>query len=180
MSDNSADVRPGHRIIKGRWWRITDPSIPNPLRQQLVNELMAARRAIAAANRSDDDAARRRARRRVQCAKIALGERGPAWWLPMDAGAFALRADATLRSLLQHRRPDASLCPSDVSRVIGADRWRAVQPLVLDRLWLLQERGVVVITQGGEPVDSDARGPVRVRRGPEFAQDVGTDEVVPD
>ena len=161
MSDGHLDARPGHRIIKGRWWRITDPSIPDGLRQQLVNELMDARRAVAAANRSDDAVARRHARQRVQRAKIALGERGPKWWLPMHDDAIAQRAEATLRALLQHRRPDASLCPSEVSRVIGADRWRSVQPLVLDCVWSLQERGSLMVTQRGEPVDQAARGPIR-------------------
>lgn len=31
-------------MVDGRRWRATDPSIPEPLRQELVNELMAARR----------------------------------------------------------------------------------------------------------------------------------------
>lgn len=31
-------------VIDGRRWRATDPSIPEPLRQELVNNLMAARR----------------------------------------------------------------------------------------------------------------------------------------
>jgi hypothetical protein len=35
--------------IDGRRWRRSDPLIPESLRQQLVNELMFARRAVAAA-----------------------------------------------------------------------------------------------------------------------------------
>lgn len=67
-------------IINGRRWRATDPSLPEERRQELVDELMSARRAVAAAKRSDDAVAEREARDRVHAAKVALGERGPKWW----------------------------------------------------------------------------------------------------
>ena len=67
-------------IIDGRRWRATDPSIPEERRQELVNELMAARRAVGAAKRAGDESAERAARDRVHAAKVALGERGPKWW----------------------------------------------------------------------------------------------------
>ena len=67
-------------IIDGRKWRATDPSIPEERRQELVNELMSARRAVGAAKRKNDVAAERQARDRVHAAKVALGERGPPWW----------------------------------------------------------------------------------------------------
>ncbi len=41
---------------------------------------MQARRAKGIAIRSQDQAARELARQAVDAAKIALGERGPAWW----------------------------------------------------------------------------------------------------
>ncbi len=66
-----------HRVIRGRRWRVSDPRIPERLRQTLVDELMAARRAVKVAT---DAAAERAARRRVHQAKVALGERGLAWW----------------------------------------------------------------------------------------------------
>ena len=69
-----------HVIIDGRRWRATDPSIPEERRQELVNELMSARRAVRAAKRAGDEQAERAARDRVHAAKVALGERGPAWW----------------------------------------------------------------------------------------------------
>ena len=81
----------GYQRIRGRLWRISDPSIPDNLRQQLVNELMAARRAIAAAKRTGCDPALRQARQRVQSAKIALGERGPRWWQTLDEADTELR-----------------------------------------------------------------------------------------
>lgn len=67
---------PTRRRIGGRWWRISDPRIPPRWRQVLVDELMAARRAV----RDTDGAARRAARDRVHDAKVALGERGLRWW----------------------------------------------------------------------------------------------------
>ena len=67
-------------IIDGRRWRATDPSIPEERRQELVNELMDARRAVGAAKRAEDEEAERAARARVHAAKVALGERGPKWW----------------------------------------------------------------------------------------------------
>lgn len=67
-------------IIDGRRWRATDPSIPEERRQELVNELMKARRDVGAAKRAGDAAAEADARSRVHAAKVALGERGPKWW----------------------------------------------------------------------------------------------------
>ena len=69
-----------HVIIDGRRWRASDPSIPEERRQELVDELMSARRAVGAAKRAGDEAAERAARDRVHAAKVALGERGPKWW----------------------------------------------------------------------------------------------------
>lgn len=71
-------------IIDGRRWRATDPSIPEERRQELVDELMKARRDIAAAKRAGDAPAEAEARARVHAAKVALGERGPKWWEPAN------------------------------------------------------------------------------------------------
>jgi hypothetical protein len=71
-------------VVRGRLWRCTDPSLPEPERQRLVAALMAARRAVAAARRAGDDEALAAARAAVDEAKRALGERGPVWW---DDGA---------------------------------------------------------------------------------------------
>ena len=71
----------GHYVvIDGRRWRATDPSIPEERRQELVNELMSARRAVGAAKKAGDEDAERAARKRVNAAKVALGERGEPWW----------------------------------------------------------------------------------------------------
>jgi hypothetical protein len=69
-------------IVRGRLWRASNPTLSDDERQCLVSELMAARRAVKAA--ADDKAALADSRKRVNAAKIALGERGPVWW---DDGA---------------------------------------------------------------------------------------------
>ncbi len=71
----------GHYVvIEGRRWRATNPNLTEDVRQQLVNELMDARRAVGAALRAKDAAAEKAARARVNQAKVGLGERGPKWW----------------------------------------------------------------------------------------------------
>ena len=67
-------------VVRGRLWRRSDPGLDPARREELVAELMAARRAKAAALRSGDAAAREAARARADAAKHALGERGPVWW----------------------------------------------------------------------------------------------------
>src|SRR4051812_614744 len=67
-------------VVRGRLWRTSNTALAADERERLVRKLMRARRDVAAANRSDDDAMRSRARRRVNEAKVALGERGPVWW----------------------------------------------------------------------------------------------------
>jgi uncharacterized protein len=67
-----------HRVIEGRRWRVSDPRIPEDVRQALINELMSARRAVRDAG---DATGERAARDRVHDAKVALGERGLEWWV---------------------------------------------------------------------------------------------------
>lgn len=67
-------------IVNGRRWRATNPNVPEERRQALVNDLMQARRDVAKAKRLGDEDAEREARRRVNDAKVALGERGKPWW----------------------------------------------------------------------------------------------------
>jgi hypothetical protein len=66
-------------VVRGRLWRRSDPRLPARRRQELVDELMNARRAVGRALRSDA-AALPAARAAVDAAKTALGERGPVWW----------------------------------------------------------------------------------------------------
>lgn len=64
-------------VVRARCWRCSNPSLPAAEREQLVHELMAARRAVQQAAAPDDMAP---ARARVHAAKCSLGERGPVWW----------------------------------------------------------------------------------------------------
>ena len=67
-------------LVRGRLWRRANPNLAEADRQRHVDALMAARRDVAGGNRTGDAAVVRDARRRVQAAKVALGERGPVWW----------------------------------------------------------------------------------------------------
>lgn len=67
-------------VVRGRLWRMSDPSLSDDDREKLVSKLMSGRRGVAEANRSGDVAAMREARATVDKAKKALGERGPVWW----------------------------------------------------------------------------------------------------
>lgn len=78
MTRTTADGR--YIVVRGRLWRASDPGLDKDVRQALVDELMAARRAVARADRSGDAAALATARAAVDAAKRGLGERGPVWW----------------------------------------------------------------------------------------------------
>lgn len=116
-------------IIDGRRWRASDPRIPAALKQSLVDELMAARRAVQHAKGTQP--ALRLARQRVQDAKVALGERGHPWWLAQDDAAIARRIDAAARALASGGRVVAA---TDVAKIAGGTEWRSLLPLVRERL----------------------------------------------
>ena len=64
-------------VVRGRLWRMADPSLNEMQRSALVKELMDARRALTGTPTPQAKAAARQA---VHRAKVALGERGPVWW----------------------------------------------------------------------------------------------------
>jgi hypothetical protein len=131
------------------------------LRQELVNELMVARRAVRNAK---SDAAMRRARRRVNDAKVALGERGYAWWLPPEPVATGRRVEAAIMALLRSRRSGASICPSDVARIVGGKTWRAMLPMVRERAVKMSGRGRIDILRRGRVVkENPTAGVLRYR-----------------
>jgi len=68
-------------VVQGRLWRVSNPGLPADLNHALVQQLMDARRAVKAALRTQDPHGLLQARACVDAAKIALGERGPVWWL---------------------------------------------------------------------------------------------------
>ncbi len=151
-----------HVVVGGRRWQATDPEIPDALRAELTAALMAARRAVGQA--AGDPVRRAEARRRVHDAKLALGERGPGWWLAAPDHRRD-RAAATIRALLAGRRAGASVCPSEIARVAYGSQWRArlgeVRAVAAD----LAGAGTIEITQRGGVVDpaGPIRGPVRFR-----------------
>jgi hypothetical protein len=65
-------------VVRGRLWRLSNPELDPQEREILVQELMAARRAVRSAK--GDTEALAKARAQVDTAKRALGERGPVWW----------------------------------------------------------------------------------------------------
>lgn len=67
-------------VVRGRLWRLSNPHLDPEQRQQLVDQLMRARREVGLAVKAGDKDAERRARAAVDAAKHALGERGPVWW----------------------------------------------------------------------------------------------------
>lgn len=122
-----------HIIVGGRTWRATDPAIPDGLKQELVNELMSARRAIKRGDLT--------ARRRVQAAKTALGERGEPWWEQTSEGRKR-RAVDVINTLLR-ARPDGAVTSVEVARVIGGDDYIDLVETVMreqdEEAWLLDD-----------------------------------------
>lgn len=157
-----------HFIVDGRKWRATDPGIPEKLRTELVAELMDARRALKTA--AGDEDATKAARRRVQDAKVALGERGEPWWEPPSPEGRQERLAAAIRTLLRHRDPDKTICPSDAARVAGGEHWREAMDPARAVAGELAGTGVIEVRQRGEEVELDqVKGPVRLARGPAWA-----------
>jgi len=153
-------------VVDGRRWRASDPAIPPKLRQELVDELMDARRAVGQAKRTGDPAAERAARDRVQAAKVALGERGHPWWDEPTDESDRERLEAAILALSARRGPDRTICPSDAARITGGEGWRRLMEPARDVARRLARDGVVEVTQKGERLDPNAewRGPVRIRR----------------
>ena len=89
-------------VVDGRRWRATDPALTEPIRRELVSELMAARRAVKAAGGNADELAE--ARSRVHDAKVALGERGEPWWEVATEAGRKQREAASERALARARR----------------------------------------------------------------------------
>lgn len=131
MSDGGPErTESGHHVvIGGRRWRATDPSIPEALRQELVNALMAARRAV----RTDETA-----RAAVQDAKVALGERGEPWWEGTTAEGRLDRVRRAARALLRQRGDDGAVTVAELAAlspgagIEEADALAAVRDLTGD------------------------------------------------
>ncbi|WP_341520192.1 hypothetical protein AABC73_17080 [Pseudomonas sp. G.S.17] len=88
-------------VVKGQLWRCSNPSLPEELRQQLVSELMSARREVRQAKSAEDDSRLKLARARVQASKVALGERGPVWTTRLTMARTGLTASMCTSALAQ-------------------------------------------------------------------------------
>jgi hypothetical protein len=78
-SDQYPDTPDGrYFVVQGRLWRKSNPGLGDDERERLVRELMSARRAVRDAK--GESFATSEARKRVNTAKVALGERGAIWW----------------------------------------------------------------------------------------------------
>lgn len=147
----------------GRRWRKTDPTVPEPFRSRLVKELMSARRAVKAALAENNEAALAAARRRVNDAKVALGERGYPWWETPSEEELAERVQACILALARGLNEGKTICPSEVARTLFADQWRDNMELVRDIASSLAEESAVEILQKGQVVKPPFRGPIRIR-----------------
>ncbi len=75
------------------------------------------------------------------------------------------RLEQAIDALLDQRRPDATICPSEAARAVDPEGWRELMPAARAAAGRLASAGAVEVTQGGAVVDvATARGPVRVRR----------------
>ncbi|MZE74965.1 DUF3253 domain-containing protein [Streptomyces sp. SID5789] len=76
--------------------------------------------------------------------------------------------ERAILELLDRRRPEATICPSDAARAVyegDDDGWRALMEPARRAARRLAEAGEVTVTQRGRKVDpATARGPVRIRR----------------
>ncbi|WP_247828064.1 DUF3253 domain-containing protein [Arthrobacter antioxidans] len=70
---------------------------------------------------------------------------------------------AEILRIAAQRGGGKTLCPSEAARGIGGDRWRDLMPAARRIAFDLAGEGLVHVTQHGEPVAPDARGPIRIR-----------------
>ncbi len=91
---------------------------------------------------------------------------------PERSPETALRAE--ILRIAQQRGSAKTLCPSEAARSIGSEAWRDLMPAARRIAFELAVTGHVDVTQHGEPVGVDVRGPVRIRWvDPESEPDVG-------
>lgn len=84
-------------------------------------------------------------------------------------GATDRALERAIVSLLAGRAGRATICPSEAARAVGGEDWRPLMEPARAAARRLVAAGQVEMTQRGAVVDpSTARGPVRIRRGPDF------------
>ena len=147
---------------------MSDPAIPEPLRRELVGELMDARRAVGAAKRASDPAAERRARDRVHTAKVALGERGPTWWDGHDADDRRARVEACLVALLRARGEGAEVGAGEAARAAGGGARGTGAAVAVEVGESLARAGRILVHREGAGAAGGAPEAVLLARGPDF------------
>jgi len=94
------------------------------------------------------------------CSKICRSRRLRAADLALEAAAVAL---------LRARPGRSDISPSEVAQRVGGEEWQSRLEESRMAARRLANRGIVEITQHNQTVDiSTARGPIRLRRGPQF------------
>jgi hypothetical protein len=74
------------------------------------------------------------------------------------------KIETAILSTAIHRGTEKSTCPSEIARMLFPDDWREHMKDVLGVAIDLHNKGSVVITQKGIPVDvKDIKGPVRIK-----------------
>ena len=59
------------------------------------------------------------------------------------------RLETTIGDLLDQRRPEASICPSEAARAVDPDGWRELMPAARAAAGRLAAAGQAEVTQGG-------------------------------
>jgi len=71
--------------------------------------------------------------------------------------------------LLVHRSGSSTIRPSEAAQVVGGEQWKSLVERSRMAARRLVHRGVVDIIQNNKRVDvSTAKGPIEIRRGPQF------------
>ncbi|MEA2480597.1 MAG: hypothetical protein QOJ07_2519 [Thermoleophilaceae bacterium] len=75
--------------------------------------------------------------------------------------------EQAIADLLAQRAAGRTICPSEAARRVGGADWRDLMPAAREAAARLADRGRVVVTQKGSPVDARAaRGPIRIGHPP--------------
>ena len=73
--------------------------------------------------------------------------------------------EQAIGDLLDRRAAGKTICPSEAARAVGGNEWRELMPAAREAAARMADRGEVVVTQKGTPVDAlQARGPIRIAR----------------
>ncbi len=88
-----------------------------------------------------------------------------------DHGQRTERAREAILHLLSEREADRTICPSEAARVLDPHDFRPHMTEVRRVAAELCALGAVRILQRGQPVEiEEARGPIRLGRGPRFEE----------